>query len=213
MDQGNWVFIDMSVGQYGSSGAFVLNAWKYATQRYVTRRNADAWKNPIIIWADEAGKIVNSADSFYLTESRKFGGATVFLAQSMQSFHAALSGERGKSQAEVLLGCFSTKILHAIGDPDTAEWASKLLGNEVKMRYSYGGGTGEHSAGEEAMGKGQMSYNGQEHVEPVLQARDFMHGLRCGGKHNHYIADAIIIRTGEPFSSGRSWIHRPFSQR
>lgn len=213
MDQGKWVFIDMSVGEYGSSGAFVLNAWKYAAQKYVIKRDDASWRHPIIIWADEAGKIVNSGDSFYLSESRKFGGASVYLAQSMQSFHAALGHERGKSQAEVLLGCFATKIFHAIGDPDTAEWASKLLGNEIMMRYSYSGGDGEHTAGEEAVGKSKMSFNSQEHVEPTLQSRDFMHGLRTGGKHNNYIADAIVIRTGEHWSNGRSWMRRSFSQR
>jgi hypothetical protein len=213
MDQGKWVFVDMSVGQYGSSGAFVLNAWKYATQKYVTRRNPAKWKHPIFIWADEAGKIVNSNDSFYLTESRKFGGATVFLAQSMQSFHAALSGERGKSQAELLLGCFSTKILHAIGDPGTAEWASNLLGKEVTIRHGSSISGDEHSTGSEIMGKAGMSFSTSEHVEPVLEPREFMHGLRTGGKNNGYIADAIILRTGERFSTGNSYLRCEFSQR
>ena len=60
------------------------------------------------------------------------------------------------------------------------------------MRFSYGGGGGEHTAGEEAAGKSKMTFNSQEHLEPVLQARDFMHNLRTGGKNNNYYADAII---------------------
>ena len=213
MGRGKWVFVDMSVGQHGSSGAFVLNAWKYATQKYVTRRNPGHWTHPIAIWADEAGKIVNSNDAFYLTESRKFGGATIFLAQSMQSFHAALPSDRGKSQAEVLLGCFSTKVLHAIGDPGTAEWASNLLGKEVKIHYSTNTSGDERSTGSEIMGKAGMSFGSSEHVEAVLEPKAFMHGLRTGGRNNGYMADAIIIRTGEPFSNGHSWMCRAFSQR
>ncbi|MFY9938150.1 MAG: TraM recognition domain-containing protein, partial [Silvibacterium sp.] len=85
----------------------------------------------------------------------------------MQSFHAALAGERGKSQAEVLLGCFSHKVLHALGDHGTAEWASNLLGKEVKIRYGTSTSGDDRSAGMEALGKSGMSFNTSEQVEPV----------------------------------------------
>ncbi len=213
MDQGKWIFADMSVGEHGTSGAFVLNVLKYATQRHVLRRLPDQWKNPIIIWADEAGKIVNSADSSYLTESRKFGGATVFLAQSMNSFHAAMPGQRGKSQAEVLLGCFSTKIAHAIGDAGTAEWLSKLLGNEVKTRGNYSHSGGNASMGDIVFGQGTGSFGFSEHVEPVLEPKYFMHGLRTGGKIHKYVADAIVMRSGASFANGSNYLFVPFKQR
>jgi hypothetical protein len=211
MDQGKWVFVDMSAGQYGSSGAFVLNSWRFATQKFVTRRIPNEWKNPIIIWADEAGKLVNSADSFYLTESRKFGGATVFLCQSMQSFHAALPGDRGKSQAEVLLGCFATKVAHAIGDPGTAEWLSKLLGKRLKTRININGRAGPQAT--QPGGESAGGFSSGTTLEPVLDTGDFMHNLRTGGKINKYLCDAVVLRSGEPFSSGDNHLIIPFSQR
>jgi Type IV secretory system Conjugative DNA transfer len=213
MERGKWIFVDMSVGQHGSSGAFVLNALKYGTQRYVLQRDPDRWKNPIVIWADEAGKIVNSADSFYLTESRKFGGATVFLAQSMQSFHAAMPGERGKSQAEVLLGSFSTKIAHAIGDPGTADWLSKLLGKEIRTLANYSDKGGDGSLSNSLFGQGSIGFGFSEHMEWAVEPKYFMHGLRTGGKANGSIADAFVIRSGESFSNGANWLLVPFSQR
>ena len=121
--------------------------------------------------------------------------------------------DRGKSQAEVLLGCFSTKVLHAIGDSGTAEWASNILGKEVKIHHSTNTSGDERSTGSEIMGQAGMSFGSSEHVEAVLEPKSFMHGLRTGGKNNGYMADAIIIRTGEPFSDGNSWMFRAFTQR
>ncbi len=211
MDEGKWLFGDMSVGQYGSSGAFVLNALKYATQCHVRSRMPGQWKNVIGIWADEAAKIVNSQDSFYLTESRKYGGFTVFLAQSMQSFHAALAGERGRSQAEVLLGSFSTKVAHAIGDPGTAEWLSSILGNEVKLRLNVTA-PDEKPMGEEIFSSGGGNAGWGEQVEPCLEPRHFMHGLKTGGKLNGNIAEAIVLRSGQLFSNGQSYLRVAFQQ-
>ncbi|HKN85650.1 MAG TPA: hypothetical protein VJV04_02200 [Nitrospiraceae bacterium] len=210
MDEGKWVFVDMSVGQYGSSGAFVLNAWRYATQKYVISRDPATWVNPIICWADEAGKIVNSADSFYLTESRKFGGASVFLSQSVQNFSAAIPGERGRAMAELLTGCFSTRIIHAC-DTSTAEFASKALGQELKIHYGWSPPK-EQSAWKLMRGYCEANVNAHQHMAPVLESREFMHGLRTGGPP-HCVADAIVLRTGLPFSTGQSYMKVAFKQR
>lgn len=203
MENGKWVFVDMSAGQYGSTGAFVLNAWRYATQKYVLKRNPAKWVTPIGIWADEFGKVVNSNDMFYLTESRKFGGYTVALAQSMQSFHAALPGQRGAAQAEVLLGCFSTKVLHAIGDPGTAEWAAKTRGHELKIHYSFHPRPEQHPW-KILMGHGELSVSGGQSLGWVIEPRCFSHGLRCG-EPPECVADAWVLKTGTPFSDGRSY--------
>jgi hypothetical protein len=213
MDYGKWIFVDMSAGQYGTEGAFVLNAWRYATQKHVTHRDPATWATPIGIWADEAGKIINSADSFYLSESRKFGGFSVFLGQSMQQFHAALPGERGKAQAEVLLGCFATKIAHAIGDHATSTWLSNLLGNG--LRYDPNVPAPKEEDGDvwnviTGRGGGGIGFNG--HMGPLVEPRDFMHGLATGGPPL-YAADAYVLRTGLPFSDGNSYLRVRFSQR
>lgn len=204
MDRGKWIFVDASVGQYGSSGAFILNAWRYATQKHVLKRNPTQWVNPIVIWADEAGKIVNSSDAHYLTESRKYGGASVFLAQSMNNFRAALAGDRGKAQAEMLLGCFATKIAHAIGDFDTANWLSQQCGRTLTQRTTVAPSSDQSFDGlyKTLTGGQGMSVSFQDTIENVLEAKAFMHGLRTGGTGG--VADAWILKTGESFFDGRN---------
>jgi hypothetical protein len=39
-----------------------------------------------------------------------------------------------------------------------------------------------------------------------------MNGLRCGGHANGLVCDCIVVRSGEPFSSGQNWIQVAFSQ-
>lgn len=201
LDDGKIIFVDMSVGQYGSSGAVVMNSLRYYAQQYVLRRHPGRWVNPIILWMDEAGKLVNPADSFYLTESRKFGGASVFLAQSMRSFQAAMPGDKGKALAEVLMGCFATKCLHAIGDPGTAEWAAKLLGQEIKT--TYGWSPDHHQKPWELLrGHGRININGSERLAWCVEPKEFMHDMRTG---EGGVSDAYIILSGNIFPDGKAY--------
>ena len=56
----------------------------------------------------------------------------MFLTQSLHSYYGALTGDAGRNQADALLTNFSTRIMHAIGDAKTAEWASEMLGRELE---------------------------------------------------------------------------------
>jgi len=62
---------------------------------------------------------------------------------------------------------------------------------------------------------GQSKFTGSfnQHYEKVLQDNVFMNGLRTGGKPNDLKCDAIVIRSGEPFSSGQNWAWVTFSQK
>jgi hypothetical protein len=212
VEKGKWIFVDMPIGQHGSSGAFVLSSLKYFTQRHILRRTIRPDNNPIIIWCDEAQKVVNSADSFFLSESRKYAGCSIYLTQSMHAYFAALSGERGKNQAETLLTNFATKVFHAVGDPKTAEWASKLVGSSLQtfIGGSMQSGTDDYDA---LTGKLQFSSNFNQKFEPILQPNIYMHGMRTGGPANRFMVDGIVVRNGEPFSNGENWLWCTFSQK
>jgi hypothetical protein len=212
MKEGKWVFVDASVGQYDSSGAFILNAWRSATQRMIRQRDPDNWDSPIICWADEASKIVNSGDVYHLTESRKFGGASVYLAQSVNSFHSAFPGDRGKAMAELMLGCFNHKVIMAC-DPDTAEYGQKYCGRRIRISKTFRPPNQLTFA--ERLWKGfAYDISGAEHVENVVEAKEFMHNLRTGGPRNAFLCDGLVLRTGECFHSNReNHIHVTFSQR
>ena len=132
--------------------------------------------------------------------------------QSVSSFYAAMKGDAGKHQADALMANFSTVILH-VSDPVTARWASEKLGKRKEIIY---GGSSSPAADSTpydlVFGNTQSSATFTEQYQEVLQTREFLTG-RTGGPANNYLADAIVIRSGEPFSDGKSYKRVVFSQR
>lgn len=211
MFNGKWVIVDMSPAEWGDTGALVSAGWKYLVEKAVLRRKTDDSSNVVVIWCDEAAQFVNSFDAHFITQCRSHKGCLVFLTQSLHSYYAALKGEGGKNQAEALLTNFSTRIFHAVGDAQTAEWAAKMLGKRREAMVS----TSMNPSQDmylELLGMQQVRTSAAEHYEMVLQENTFMHGLRTGGPPD-FIADAIVIRSGLPFANGASYLWVAFSQK
>lgn len=207
-----WLFVNTPPSVLGESGTFIGTGFKYLMQKDILRRTAGA-KDPFhVCWCDECQLWTNDADSRYIAQSRSHRGTTVFLTQSLHSFHSAMTGERGKHQALSLLGNFATRVCHALGDIETAEWASNTLGKRLETHV--GGSTQPaESAYDELMGYAESTSSFSTQYEPVLQPAVFMNGLRNGGPLNRYRCDAIVIRPGKPFSNGENWLHVTFRQR
>lgn len=197
-----------------TAGAFVNGAWKYAVQRHILRRHAMHDANPIIIWSDEYQNLINSFDATLLAECRSHRGAMVVLTQSIHSFYASMPGDAGRHQADALLTNFAAaKIFHALGDDQTAAYASSLVGKSLQTFIS--GSTGPQGSMYDELCGGQSKFTGsfsQRH-EQILQNNVFVNGLRTGGKANGLLCDAIVIRSGEPFSNGQCWQWVTFSQK
>jgi hypothetical protein len=136
----------------------------------------------------------------------------VYLTQSLHSYYSALKGESGRHQADALLSNFHHKLFHALGDVQTAEWASSLIGKSLQTFI--GGSSNDGGDMFDAM-FGRSNYTGSfnEHYEQILQNNAFLSGLRTGGTANQFLADAILIRSGEPFASGASYLPCAFSQK
>ncbi len=214
MDQGKWIQVHMPIPSFGTAGAFVNGAWKYAVQRHILRRHAMHDANPIIIWSDEYQNLINSFDATFLAECRSHRGAMVVLTQSIHSFYASMPGDAGRHQADALLTNFAAaKIFHALGDDQTAAYASSLVGKSLQTFIS--GSTGPQGSMYDELCGGQSKFTGsfsQRH-EQILQNNVFVNGLRTGGKANGLLCDAIVIRSGEPFSNGQCWQWVTFSQK
>ncbi len=62
---------------------------------------------------------------------------------------------------------------------------------------------------------GNTSYTGNfsESYEQILQNNVFTSGLRTGGPENQFLTDAIVIRSGMPFSNGQSFLRCTFNQK
>jgi len=211
MFRGKWILVDMSPAEWGDIGNFVAAGWKYLTQKMVLRRHATENSNPVCIWVDEAQMYVNSHDSHYLAQCRSHKGCMVFLTQSLHSYYSALKGETGKHQADALLTNFHHKVFHALGDVETAEWASGLVGKSLQT-FIGGSMAQQENMLDELYGASKFTGSFNQHYEHVLQNNVFMNGLRCGGETNGLSCDCIVIRSGEPFTSGQNWLWTTFSQ-
>lgn len=208
---GKWIIVNMALAEWGDMGALVAAGWKYLVQRRVLRRKIQGDDTIVVIWADEYAQFMNSFDAHYLAQCRSHKGCMVVLTQSLHSYYMSMKGEVGKHQADALLTNFSTKVFHALGDVQTAEWASGLIGKgrEVFVGTSLAPVEDLYA---ELTGRSKVSTNASEHYEAMLKPNVLMNGLRTGGKANNLTCDAVVIRSGEPFCNGQNWLWREFSQ-
>lgn len=212
MFRGQFVLIDLSPAEWGDIGSFVCAGWKYLCQRAVLRRHATERDAINVIICDEAQQFVNSHDAHYLAQCRSHKGCMLYLTQSLASYYSAMHGERGRHQADALLTNFHTKIFHALGDVQTAEWASGLVGKSLQT-FVGGSMAPQENLLDELMGRSKYTGSFNQHFEKVLQDNVFMNGLRTGGHANGLICDCIVIRSGEPFANGQNFLLTSFSQK
>ena len=208
---GKWVLVDMAPAEWGDIGNFVAAGWKYLTQKAVLRRHANEADPITVIWCDEAQQFLNSHDAHYVAQCRSHRGCMVCLTQSLHSYYAALKGEAGRHQADALLTNFHHKLFHALGDVQTAEWASGLVGKSLQT-FIGGSMAPSDNLLDELYGASKYTGSFSQHYEKILQDNVFLGGMRTGGKDNGLLCDCIVIRSGEPFSNRQNWQWTTFSQ-
>jgi len=209
LDRGAWVLVDMPISRYGASGAMVNGIWHLATQRHILRRYAADKRKVTVIWIDEFQNHLNSFDPQFLAECRSHGGCMVVLTQSLHSYYAALKGGHlAEHAANALLTNFAHRIFCSLGDAQSAQWASSLLGQRLETMIG-GSMAPEESMWDTLMGRTKFTGTFSQQYTPILQPNVFMHNLRTGGDG---IADAIIIRP-ERFSNGQNFLHVAFGRR
>ena len=208
---GGWVLVDMSPTEWGDAGAFVQAGWKYLLQKAVLRRQAQLTDPFVVIWCDEAQQTLNSFDAHYGAQCRSHLGCMVCLTQSLHGVYAALSGERGKQQALAFLATIGHRVFHALGSADDAQHASDLIGRRVTLRF--GGSLAPTKTAYDALfGDDGLTTSFNETVEAIAEPRVFMSGLRTGGPANRGRVDAVVVRSGEPFSTGENFLFTSFQQ-
>jgi hypothetical protein len=211
MAEGKFVLVNMPVAKYGPAGAFIIAGWRLLTQFTVLQRQATPDDFINVIFMDEFQQTVNSADSDYLAQCRSHLGCMVCLTQSLHSLYGAMKGKSGQHRAAAILTNFQHKVIHAVGDVDTADYASGLIGKSLQTFVGGSMAPVDDVMGA-MLGRSQVTGSFNQHFESILQANQFMNGLRTGGKRNGYFCDAFVIRSGETFSDGANWIKVAFSQ-
>jgi hypothetical protein len=205
------VIIDLPPDEFGDTGRIGNVGWKYHWQREVLRRQITEDSPITCIWGDEASEIVAPSDTAYLSRCRSYRGCMVYITQSLDSFHEVMPGEKGKSAVEAMLTNFSHRLIFALGDITTATWAADLCGKELEVLG--GGGTQYGEMRPFLYSKPQYSSSFSEQWNYLIQPSRFLNGFRTGTARNNFLVDALLLRSGEPFSNGLPIIQVTFDQR
>lgn len=213
LDEGKWWFVNMPIVPGDTTATFINTAIKYAVQRHILRRAAKPNDPLLVVWADEFQKIVNTYDSQFLAECRSHKGCMVALTQSAHALYANMGGKESEHVTKALLTNFGTFVWHTLGDNESAELASGLLGKRKEILYGTSYNPHKQELFDTLMGNIDMSISTSEHYEAVLQPAVFMNGLRMGGPINGNIVDGIVIRGGQGFRNGENYLKVAFKQK
>jgi len=141
--QGRIIVLAMPSLSWNEDGLIAQHIFKYMWQRAVLRRNTlpqGYRKRPVFLWVDEAQYFVNKEDAKYQSTCRSSLGCTVYLSQSLPSYHAAMGGEKAKPTTEQFLGNFVSKIFMSNTDPETNDWAARTIGRTLVIRRNFNTG-------------------------------------------------------------------------
>ena len=111
--QGKVIVVALPAKTLREVGTLGTILWKLAFQRYAERRDIRIDPRPVFLWADEGHLSLTSNDHSFQSTCRSSRVATVLLSQNISNFYAALGGgERGKAEADSLLGHFATRTYY-----------------------------------------------------------------------------------------------------
>lgn len=209
-DEGMSVLVDFPISRDGVSGALVLAAWKYLTQWYILKRQAKEETPICVLWMDEYQKVASSFDPAFLAECRSHRGSMVVLTQSIHALYTRIQ-QAGEHGVDALLTNFYHKVAHALGDEKSASYMSSLIGRRLKTRVNVSSG-GEDNAYDALYGTPKVTASTSQSIENILEPREFMQGLRTGGRAHGYMVDGWVIRS-EAFSNGENFLRVSFSQK
>lgn len=211
---GKIVVIDLPVKEWGEVGRIAAVLWKYCFQKTVERRkdNPNRQGRPVFLWADECQHFFSRHDALFQATARSSRAGTVYLTQSIPSLVAAVGAEQeGRALVDSLLSNLVTKIFHANSDATTNEYASKLIGKEIKRFGAAGRSVGNNPSGWLPNVTRSTSYS--EQLDDILHPTEFSR-LKRGGPENGYMVGAVIVQMGRTFGPEKqTWWHVNFNQR
>jgi hypothetical protein len=199
--------------EFGDLGRVANVGLKYLFQQEVLRREVKQNSPIALVWGDEASQWVTNFDASFLSRCRSYRGGMIYLTQSLAAYRDVLPGERAEASIKALLSCFSQKVFFALSCHETAEWAAKLVGQE--MRATFGGSTATGDFDPFAMipDRSKVTSSFNQSWEHVIRPERFMSGLRTGSPVNDYQVDAFVVRFGGLFSNRLPVIQATFDQR
>jgi hypothetical protein len=211
---GKIVIIDLPVKEWGEVGRIAAVLWKYCFQKTVERRkdNSGGRGRPVFLWADECQYFVSRHDALFQATARSSRAGTVYLTQSIPSLVAAVGAEQeGRALVDSLLNNLITKIFHANSDATTNEYATKLIGKEIKRFGTAGRSVGSSSGSWLPNVTRNIGYS--EQLDDIIHPTEFSR-LKRGGPENGFLVTGVIIQMGRVFGVAKqSWSLVSFNQR
>jgi type IV secretory pathway TraG/TraD family ATPase VirD4 len=123
-DNKSWLFMNFSDKQIESLKAIVTAVLGTAISALLTLSEDENRRLFMVIDEfDALGPI--SGIKALLTRGRRYGGAAIIAMQSVSQSQE----NYGVKGSQTLLSCVSTQLIMRLPDPETSEWASKLLGD------------------------------------------------------------------------------------
>jgi len=213
---GKLILMDLPIKTYRDLGRFSQVLFKYVWQQAVERRDLIKQPRPVFLWVDEASNFLTSHDKDFQSTARSSGAATVYLAQNITGYYAALDGGQSHAQTEAFLGNLQTKIFHANGDPATNEWAERIFAKDWHAHVS----ASSSSSPDKDAHKDLWNTNTSSHSTNVNRSFDSevpahrFTTLRKGGPGNGLAVDAILFQAGRRWAlSGHTSIQTTFRQQ
>jgi type IV secretory pathway TraG/TraD family ATPase VirD4 len=213
---GKILLFDMSVKQWGETGAMAQVVFKYAFQKDIERRDVQANPRPVFLHVDEFQLLTTSHDSEFATTCRSSRVSFIILTQSLPTVWSALGGgDKAKANTASLLGNMNLKIFCANSEVETNRFVAETLGKKKQHLVQSSHNGMSPYAPLLSMGAyrpSQISASVSEHMDFQVQNSDLA-SLRMGGARNNCCVDAIVYRTGQTFSaSKRNWMKMTFHQ-
>ena len=210
-ETGKIIILDLPVKNYGEGGKLAQALFKYLWQKAIERRNTKKSPRPVFLWADEAQNFCAGYDMQFQATARSARACTVYLTQNLSNYYAAFGkGDKGKHEADALLGNLQTKIFHANGDHITNTWAADTIGRSWQQHTTTNSGQSQQQGQEGRQNSSGAGTN--ESYDYIIPPTDFI-TLRTGGKSNNSTVDSVIFQSGRRFAAtNESYIRAAFLQ-
>lgn len=205
------ILIDLPLKEFHDLGKYAQVLWKYLWQRATESRDTSRNPRPVFLWADEAQNFVTSRDKDFQATARSQRAATVYLTQNISGYFAAIGGKDARSATDALLGNLQTKIFHANGDPETNEYAERVIGKSWRWKHS----TSSTNKPDEKQGQPSSSTtaSANQSLDAEVLASAFT-TLRKGGPASSYHVEGIVFQGGRVWNgTGKTHIRVFFPQQ
>ncbi|PCI10964.1 hypothetical protein COB72_02275 [bacterium] len=210
--EGKVIVIDLPEKQFHELGKIAQIVWKTCWQRMLeeTKRRPST-SRPVMLWIDEAQNFITESEPFFLQTVREKKGCCVYLTQAISNYLHAL-GPGHDATVESFLAVPSTKIFHCNSDPETNEWAERVICENWSLNTTQNVADGDGKSPMQRFKEKQISISLSRSRMPRVFASEFGE-LKNGGPPD-YVVGAILTQAGKRFASGEGNVVRlKFSQR